>query len=35
MKTTNCHDCGYIRPIDQWNVGKAEKYKDRKEYAIG
>jgi anaerobic ribonucleoside-triphosphate reductase len=23
---------GYIRPIDQWNVGKAEEYKDRKEF---
>jgi anaerobic ribonucleoside-triphosphate reductase len=25
---------GYIRPIDQWNVGKAEEYKDRKEFAV-
>lgn len=24
---------GYIRPIDQWNVGKAEEYKDRQEFA--
>ena len=24
---------GYIRPVDQWNVGKTEEYKDRKEYA--
>ena len=23
---------GYIRPVDQWNVGKAEEYKDRKEF---
>ena len=23
---------GYIRPVDQWNVGKSEEYKDRKEF---
>jgi len=23
---------GYIRPVDQWNIGKAEEYKDRKEF---
>ncbi|MFA6160119.1 MAG: anaerobic ribonucleoside-triphosphate reductase [Parcubacteria group bacterium] len=23
---------GYIRPVSQWNAGKAEEYKDRKEY---
>lgn|GEM_PF-1560192 len=23
---------GYIRPIDQWNVGKTEEYKDRMEF---
>ena len=23
---------GYMRPIEQWNVGKKEEYKDRKEY---
>jgi anaerobic ribonucleoside-triphosphate reductase len=23
---------GYIRPVDQWNVGKAEEYKDRLEF---
>ena len=25
---------GYIRPIAQWNNGKAEEYKDRKEYSV-
>ncbi len=23
---------GYIRPVQQWNVGKTEEYKDRKEF---
>ncbi|GBE16887.1 anaerobic ribonucleoside triphosphate reductase [bacterium BMS3Abin15] len=23
---------GYIRPVEQWNEGKQEEYKDRKEY---
>jgi len=23
---------GYIRPVQQWNKGKKEEYKDRKEY---
>jgi len=23
---------GYIRPVEQWNAGKAEEYKDRKEF---
>lgn len=23
---------GYMRPIEQWNAGKVEEYKDRKEY---
>jgi hypothetical protein len=23
---------GYIRPVDQWNIGKAEEYGDRKEF---
>lgn len=23
---------GYLRPICQWNVGKAQEYKDRKVY---
>lgn len=26
---------GYIRPVQQWHVGKQEEYKDRKEYVIG
>ena len=25
---------GYLRPVDNWNVGKKEEWKDRKEYAI-
>ncbi len=24
---------GYIRPVDQWNVGKTEEWKDRKTFA--
>jgi anaerobic ribonucleoside-triphosphate reductase len=24
---------GYIRPVDQWNVGKSEEWKDRKTFA--
>lgn len=23
---------GYIRPVDQWNEGKQEEFKDRKEF---
>ena len=26
---------GYIRPVQQWNVGKAEEYADRKEFVVG
>jgi ribonucleoside-triphosphate reductase len=26
--------CGYIRPIQQWNEGKAEEFKDRIEFVI-
>lgn len=26
---------GYIRPVQQWHVGKQEEYNDRKEYVIG
>lgn len=26
---------GYMRPVEQWNAGKAEEYKDRKEYSLG
>ncbi|MEA1925729.1 MAG: ribonucleoside triphosphate reductase [Patescibacteria group bacterium] len=25
---------GYIRPVEQWNVGKTEEYKDRKEFIV-
>jgi len=25
---------GYLRPVDSFNKGKAEEYKDRKEYKI-
>jgi len=25
---------GYIRPIQQWNKGKKEEFKDRKEYLV-
>ena len=25
---------GYMRPIDNWNKGKQEEYKDRKEFKI-
>lgn len=24
---------GFYRPVDQWNIGKKEEYKDRKVYA--
>lgn len=24
--------CGYLRPVGQWNEGKRQEYKDRKEY---
>lgn len=24
--------CGYLRPVGQWNQGKQQEYKDRKEY---
>jgi ribonucleoside-triphosphate reductase (formate) len=26
---------GYIRPVDAWNVGKQEEYKDRKLFKVG
>ena len=26
---------GYMRPVEQWNAGKLEEYKDRKEYIPG
>ncbi len=25
---------GYIRPVEQWNAGKSEEYKDRKEFIV-
>jgi ribonucleoside-triphosphate reductase len=25
---------GYIRPVEQWNQGKREEYKDRKEFIV-
>lgn len=25
---------GYIRPVEQWNAGKSEEYKDRKEFVV-
>uniref|UniRef100_A0A6M3KYW1 Putative anaerobic ribonucleoside-triphosphate reductase n=1 Tax=viral metagenome TaxID=1070528 RepID=A0A6M3KYW1_9ZZZZ len=25
---------GYIRPVDQWNKGKQQEFKDRKEFEI-
>ena len=25
---------GYLRPVQQWNEGKAKEYKDRKEYKV-
>lgn len=25
---------GYIRPVQQWNVGKTEEYADRKEFVV-
>jgi ribonucleoside-triphosphate reductase len=26
---------GYIRPVEQWNNGKAQEFKDRKEFVVG
>jgi len=26
---------GYLRPIDQWNLGKRQEYKDRKLFNTG
>jgi ribonucleoside-triphosphate reductase len=26
---------GYIRPVEQWNAGKAQEYEDRKEFITG
>lgn len=27
--------CGFLTPISQWNKGKREEFKDRKEYDLG
>jgi len=26
--------CGYHRPVKNWNKGKKEEFKDRREYAV-
>lgn len=26
--------CGFFRPVQQWNKGKREEFKDRREYVI-
>ncbi len=26
--------CGYFRPVSNWNQGKREEFKDRKEYEV-
>jgi len=26
---------GYLRPVEQWNEGKAEEFKDRKDFEVG
>jgi anaerobic ribonucleoside-triphosphate reductase len=26
--------CGYLRPVENWNIGKQEEYKDRKVFEI-
>ncbi len=26
---------GYLRPVQQWNEGKAEEFKDRKNFEVG
>ena len=25
---------GYLRPVDQWNIGKQQEFKERKEYKV-
>ena len=27
--------CGFFRPVQQWNRGKKEEFKDRAEYVLG
>lgn len=38
LKRTHCEVysriVGYLRPIDQWNDGKKQEYKDRKKFII-
>ena len=36
FQPTECYSrvVGYIRPVQQWNPGKQEEFKDRKEYKI-
>lgn len=24
--------CGYLRPIEQWNIGKQQEFKDRRSF---
>jgi ribonucleoside-triphosphate reductase len=26
--------CGFFRPVQQWNKGKKEEFKDRREYVV-
>jgi len=26
--------CGYLRPVSQWNIGKRQEFKERKEFKI-
>jgi len=26
---------GYLRPVEQWNEGKSEEFKDRKNFEVG
>lgn len=38
MVRTKCETysrvCGYLRPIDKWNEGKLEEYKDKKLFKV-
>lgn len=27
--------CGFFRPVQQWNKGKKEEFKERREYLVG
>jgi len=27
--------CGFFRPVSQWNRGKKEEFKDRREFVVG